>query len=773
MDTVVWRQSTRARYPARNADNHLHVGKQPFATPDMTFDIVAHAPQFPDLVLAQVLVHLPLRHVWALRDSASPDVRDLATRRLWLRVATYGSLDEALQVPTRYFDWMCAQNIPPPARIHELRYDQGLDLLLAFMTDGWRRYVQHYVDRLHLGINVTEENKNAVVASLPRLVEFTNLRLLEILPMDFEDLFDETFVSALRLPEGLKELDLCSEYNVSGDFGGLCLPSSVTLLLLCLDLSAPSQLPDLPSGLTKLFLMVSNMEDFSPYVSLLPRGLQELEVTNLLHESSAGILVEALQRLPRLLCRHNLMVVTSEPPDYSVVRHTCAYLYNERVSDDATEERAVEMQVQVDRIRLDILYPPSVNRLFLMRPQGFFNTDNEDEEDERAEEEVLREQVTAGLNRLFGTYQETQRLRVYSVGSADWEKITIPTNVTRLSWFVPEPISQTVLRHARLELLDLSKALLTGKCLHNLPALVNLSLYDCLFDRFEFPTGIAKLAIGHPETSIPKSLRHCLALKQLRLHLLTDTHQLDPTILPTCLKELEVTFRFHYADEERWAKYVAIWNRIIRPLRPAISLIHLTQLELLMLQVATFEKVSRLVLPPALQELTMLSTLPDFFDVARLPPTLTSLLVTNSDVVDPWSLYPAASIATRVLRAVLPGVLFRWVLAWFPLLCPPSPFPSSLTRLDLSLNRGLVSPPPWFSFPQLQRASFSSCGINSVALYNLPLSLRTLNLALNMLLDVAVALWPPRLNTLRLDRSCIDDEIYNRVARLTQAIIKD
>lgn len=575
-----------------------------------SFDIIARVPSLPDLAISTIFMYLPVLFMRELVELENPEIRELACRRLWLRLAIAGYDRYVNSLLSHRVHLMIRRNILPPYRVHSLQYGVGDKYSTAvFMTEQWVSYMLKYVDKLTVVFDVDEDNRVLFQSALPRLHELTNLVLFLVDCYDMDVELSAEDLVTMRLPEGLKELMIEPEEPIVGLIDGLQLPSSVVDLSLKAHLSSPSELPCLPAGLKVLTLKGLLVQEFSAFVDILPAGLEKLHVCGgSRHAQSVGLLAPAAPRLPLLLHTHNLIVVGTEEYTflndvsiwpwvsrrYSGVRgpetdtgyclevraggnyNNCVFpsgakgLYIEEGLPPDDEDMPVPEDPDEDADRgagdagpedvderADEDNPGDRAGESALEPEERLDTENQGEEQVAATapapEDIDATPVVLAIIRQF---PELELLGIYAPNPIDWNQVQLPATIKEIIWHpAHNPIPALLLDLPRLERLSLRDVTFDSsfEALSKLTTLARLLVSNCKFDpSFSLPPNLKWMHLWNDEP-LPECLKDLTQLTSLDVRVghdkQKDLSHLEISSFPPCLTSLSIYMSYNLWED--------------------------------------------------------------------------------------------------------------------------------------------------------------------------------------------------------------------------------
>lgn len=708
-------------------------------------EVISRVAQLPDLVIATVLMFLPMSHVVPLVDVDSREIRELARRRVWLRVDTEWSFYGYTHgVSTRWVDLLVRRREGPPYRMQHLRYVVGDEVSPLFMSPQWQAWVTQYVGCLSLVFDVREENRDVLAAVLPELERLPCLVRLEMHADGTVEPFWPDELACMALPHGLTLLVVFPDAPTQGSLRELRLPDTLTSLVLATTASSPRQLPRLPAGLQKLFLRGIGTADMSPFVASLPRGLRHLYVDTLASGLVGGILLLVADQLPARLAWHNLVVVASTPPDYSCLSgiridpHSKLFPQADKLAEDDSLCCSVGEATDLS----GCVFPRRIKTLLVENGAFPFR------------DEVATGDYTASVAYIAAQSSMLEEVRVNDHGGIDWDRLALPATVKACFLNGSSPttpvlaVSHPLLQELNWELPVLAppvdQLLSTG--------LTQLSLLGCTVEPgFVFPPTLKTLRFSFIPGGLPP-LQHVVLVEKVVIDMESyEFAKLDVAGLPPNLQSLELMLGPSNATPDADAHERPQWRSgVVAALASAftsvtVSFAHLSQLNRLVVEGWDMTGAASIEFPESLREFRCRDCRFETLDGVHLPAALEKLAFNHCGLANPWTHH-------RVRPSRFPLLFARAVPE------PCLPFPDSLVELDLSSNHDLEPPPLGFAFPpRLQILDIMGADIDDITPYRFPDGLRTLNLLGNFFPLPSDYVWPRALVELELRRWLLDE----------------
>lgn len=733
----------------------------------MAVDIVDHVCEFPYLVVATLFQFLPTETAGVYCHCGDPLIRQLARARQWQYVVVNGSHNHMRSVPYRVLDRCVKEGVSPPYPI------QLLTLTLRVGDTGvgrWRAYLEKHV----AAVSLTVSNARWFLDE-PDLANLSNLRGLTI-ENGLDMRVSELPMAELRFPAGLRAFLVRRLYeNLS--YRSLVIPESVTELEL--PFTSPEELPVFPSRLRKLRLLGVRAVDAGALVPLLPVCLGEFEVFRS-GIRPPSILRSAAEHLPRLLYRHNLLVVDGDVA-------ACAYMTQNDsgmwtlVLDEHTDYRRCRPQpVEWLEIRTELLEPSGYLRHLLPHFLGL--------------KRLVLFNLTVSLcgDVEMPALEEVSVVSCHEVSKCNWLFVV---GVTRLAitGCAIRNFPQVIRRCGRLEELDLSgniayvsgldglvfpaslrrldlhgnggtvKSVKRHKTegpekvgLEHLVHLEYLSLRDCKItelDRFDFPDGVVDMDLsknplgdtGGAGVQFPSSLRSLTlgwcGLKQLGFTFPGNLRSL--IILGNLFAEVKLgDGRLPVLEE------LVMRSCEIRKLEQVVFPESLKKLDLQDNRFRT-AKLDQVQLPPALEELHMQSCNLNAVQKLRFPQTLVVLDLGHNTFTK-----------ARMDKVQLPSLLRQLLMSCCKVKqVERLALPPALREWDLSYNALDGAGLALLALPAtLESLTLTLAGIANPWVVRFPGALTTLVLTGNDLDPPPVGfVFPPGLEVLEVQRCGITD----------------
>lgn len=286
------------------------------------YDIVEHVVDLPANVTEEILSHLLMLEARPLSFSRIPEIKHLATRRVWKRVAVWDrEFDGEYRISSRvgdvmsisWSDWFAKMNDSwtPPSLI------QSLEVYVPFRASGcvenpkWYTFFEQHVNELSISVETAywddppdgyfggngdlqgddEDDGTELVSKsiLPRLDQVPKLKHVGVHHAGGDHPMPEEWDVQIKLPGALK---LFYFYTLDADsstpLDNLKLPEGLTSFRYSLNSDWDEEtpiLPQLPAGLKKLSLIHNvSTDSLDSSVAdgvlsrLVPEGLQELYI---------------------------------------------------------------------------------------------------------------------------------------------------------------------------------------------------------------------------------------------------------------------------------------------------------------------------------------------------------------------------------------------------------------------------------------------------------------------------------------------------------------
>lgn len=272
----------------------------------LTYDIVDHVCDLPDLVIDTVLLHLSYAHVWALVYSSDAEVLRLARRQQWRRVC----VSELQPMPgfsytitTKRFHEMVSSGTPPLHPIHHLDYHADNYIEDDFMTDTWHEYVAKHTKLVGLSIGITP-TEMAVWTPAASHLHTLNLVSLELNCSVERTTFMKSMLSTVGRLSSLRRLTLRIGYCPFHLWSELAIPEGVRDLKIYQESAADPWNPEDSKMRLCLRDLVSRGADISSNMGLFPVFLDKLTIFS--YNRPMIVSHRALERFPHL--QHNLVV---------------------------------------------------------------------------------------------------------------------------------------------------------------------------------------------------------------------------------------------------------------------------------------------------------------------------------------------------------------------------------------------------------------------------------------------------------------------------------
>lgn len=565
----------------------------------MPFDILAVVPTLPYTLLAPLFRHLSVDSAKVLAESPHPLVSSLAHSRVWQTVSVYSphAVPDDVRAADRlyfvllHFDAWVEQQVPLAARIHRLEFVVDADELGTLMTPEGVAYLCRSAHTVALTLDflhADEEDVASVTANLPAL---SNLRELALVNRYSNDnhrsgRFLWTDLRAVHFPAGLVSLQITEQVPMSDALRALVIPDSVRTLHLTTEMETPEQLPPLPPGLQSLHLNKTRIDDFSPFVEILPPLLTSIMVLRC-DNKPVHVQTAVFASVADRIRNHCLVVVDGDA--------TC--LQNVTVRDEWN------VLVTPDTDFSNCRFPPVATTVEIVN-----NTPG-------VPASLHFASVLPGLSLVRDL--EVDEL-CESVSSVDF-----PHTLQRLSLCAPlADFPHTVLHLPALE--DLAVSVFDGPLrqdpVQNLVQRVPSWCASLQKARFGTAASLKRLLLQKCGLSVlPASILECVHMQKLDLlNNLLDVPGLDFLVLPVSLETLDLSYNTPVVLAPR-----------------EISFQHLSALTSLDLSCSHLTTAA-IALPDSLLSLTILCCNIATLDGVRLPSAFETLCMDSCDMADPW-----------------------------------------------------------------------------------------------------------------------------------------